>query len=79
MDEEDVLRSGLEVPNTSYEIEKKIKVTCKSQHLLEQQVHSWYVHATERADRSDKREGRGELETTICSGHIFPPYPFVIL
>ena len=44
MDEGDVLRSGLEVPNTSNEIEKKIKVTCKSQHLLEQQVHSWYVH-----------------------------------
>lgn len=77
MDEEDVLRSGLEVPTTSYEIEKKIKVTCKSQHLLEQQVHSWYVHATERADRSDKREGRGELETTICSGHILPPCPLL--
>ena len=79
MDEGDVLRSGLEVPNTSYETEKKIKVTCKSQHLLEQQVHSWYVHATERADRSDKRDERGELETTICSGHILSPYPFVIL
>lgn len=79
MNEGDVLRSGLEVPNTSNEMEKKIKVTCKSQHLLEQQVHSWYVHATERADQSDKRDERGELETTICSGHILPPYPFVIL
>ena len=33
----------------------------------------------ERADRSDKRDERGELETTICSGHILPPYLFVIL
>ena len=58
MDEEDVLRSGLEVPNTSYEIEKKIKVTCKSQHLLEQQVHSWYVHATEARTRGSELQAR---------------------
>lgn len=31
----------------------------------------------ERADRSDKREGRGELETTICSGHLLPPCPLL--
>ena len=58
MDEGDVLRSGLEVPNTSNEIEKKIKVTCKSQHLLEQQVHSWYVHATEARTRGSERQAR---------------------
>ena len=74
MDEGDVLRSGLEVPNTSNEIEKKIKMTCKSQHLLEQQVHSWYVHATERADRSDKRDERGVklLYVQVIYCHLTP-------
>ena len=58
MDEGDVLRSGLEVPNTSNEIEKKIKVTCKSQHVLEQQVHSWYVHTTEARTRGSELQAR---------------------
>lgn len=51
-------------------------MTWKSQHLLEWQVHSWYVYATESADRSDERDDRGELETAIY-GHILPPCPLL--
>ena len=38
--------------------------------------HSWYVYATESADRSDKRDERGELEIAIY-GHILPPCPLL--
>ena len=59
----------VEVPNTTYVIKMK------SQHLLELHVHSWYVSATKSADRNDKRDERGELETATY-GHILSPCPF---
>lgn len=34
------------------------------------------MYATESADRGDKRDERGELETAIY-GHILPPCPLL--
>lgn len=34
------------------------------------------MYATESADRSDKRDDRGEFETAIY-GHILPPCPLL--